>query len=44
LFEAVDNNAANKNEIKAKLDQIEADFSDDPAYVAAIKLECKARQ
>ena len=44
LFEAVDNHAANKNVIKAKLDQIEADFSDDPAYVAAIKLECKARQ
>lgn len=44
LFEAVDNDAENKKEIKAKLDQIEADFSDDPAYVAAIKLEYKARQ
>ncbi len=44
LFEAADNDAINKNEIKAKLDQIEADFSDDPAYVAAVKLEYKARQ
>lgn len=44
LFDAVDNGAANKDEIKARLDQIEADFSDDPAYVAAIKLEYKARQ
>lgn len=44
LFDAVDNGAASKDEIKAKLDQIEADFSDDPAYVAAVKLECKARQ
>lgn len=44
LFDAVDNGAANKDEIKAKLDQIEVDFSDDPAYVAAVKLEYKARQ
>lgn len=44
LFEAVDKGDTSKDEIKAKLDQIEADFSDDPAYVAAIKLEYKARQ
>lgn len=44
LFEAVDNGSANKDNIKAMLDQIEADFSDDPAYVAAIKLEYKARK
>jgi predicted ATP-binding protein involved in virulence len=44
LFDAVDNGAANKEEIKARLDQIEADFSDDPAYVASVKLECKSRQ
>ena len=44
LFDAVDNGSDNKDEIKARLDQIEADFSDDPAYVAAVKLECKARQ
>lgn len=44
LFDAVDNGSENKDEIKARLDQIEADFSDDPAYVAAVKLECKARQ
>jgi len=44
LFDAVDKGAANKKDIKAKLDQIEADFSDDPAYVAAVKLEYKARK
>jgi predicted ATP-binding protein involved in virulence len=44
LFEAVDNGYANKNELKEKLDRIEADFSDDPAYVAAVKLEYKSRQ
>lgn len=44
LFDAVDNGAANKDEIKERLNQIEADFSDDPAYVAAIKLEYKARK
>lgn len=44
LFDAVDSGSENKDEIKARLDQIEADFSDDPAYVAAVKLECKARQ
>lgn len=44
LFDAVDNGAINKDDIKARLDQIEADFSDDPAYVAAIKLEYKARK
>ena len=44
LFEAVDNGDASSEEIKSKLDQIEAEFSDDPAYLAAIRLECKARQ
>jgi predicted ATP-binding protein involved in virulence len=44
LFDAVDSGSVNKDEIKARLDQIEANFSDDPAYVAAVKLECKARQ
>lgn len=43
LFDAVDRGAANKEELKAQLDQLEADFSDDPAYVAAVKLEYKAR-
>lgn len=40
----MDNGSDNKDEIKARLDQIEADFRDDSAYVAAVKLECKARQ
>jgi hypothetical protein len=44
LFEAVDRGDTDSEAIKAKLDQIEADFSDDPAYVAAVKLEYKARQ
>lgn len=44
LFDAVDNGAVNRKEIQERLDQIEADFSDDPAYVAAVKLECKARK
>jgi predicted ATP-binding protein involved in virulence len=43
LFEAVDRGDTDSEAIKAKLDQIEADFSDDPAYVAAVKLEYKAR-
>lgn len=33
-----------EDEFKARLDQIEADFSNDPAYVAAVKLEGKACQ
>ena len=43
LFEAADNGDADKDEIKAELDEIEAEFSDDPAYLAMIRLECKAR-
>ena len=43
LFEAADNGDADKDEIKAELDRIEAEFSDDPAYLATIRLECKAR-
>lgn len=44
FFEATDKGQKNKNELKAQLDQIEAEFSDDPAYVAFIKTEYKARQ
>jgi len=43
LFKAVDNNSADKDELKAKLDRIEAEFSDDPAYLATIRMEYKAR-
>ena len=34
---------ANKDELKAKLDEIEAEFSDDPAYLALIRTELKAK-
>ena len=44
FFEAVDSGASNANELKAQLDQIEAEFSDDPAYLATIRMEYKARQ
>lgn len=43
FFKAVDEGAANADELKKQLDQIEAEFSDDPAYLAAIRLEYKAR-
>lgn len=44
LFEATDNGSADKDELKARLDEIEAEFSDDPAYLALIKTELKAKQ
>ena len=43
LFEAADNGSANKDELKAKLNEIEAEFSDDPAYLALIRTELKAK-
>lgn len=44
LFEAADNGSADKEKLKAQLDEIEAEFSDDPAYLALIKTELKAKQ
>ena len=44
LFEAADNGSADKDELKAKLNEIEAEFSYDPAYLALIKTELKAKQ
>ena len=44
LFEAADNGNADKDELKAKLNEIEAEFSDDPAYLALIRTELKAKQ
>lgn len=44
LFEATDNGSSDKDKLKALLDEIEAEFSDDPAYLALIKTELKARQ
>ena len=43
LFEAADNGSADKEKLKAKLDEIEAEFSDDPAYLALIRTELKAK-
>ena len=43
LFEAADNGNADKDELKAKLNEIEAEFSDDPAYLALIRTELKAK-
>ena len=44
LFEAADSGSADKENLKAQLDEIEAEFSDDPAYLALIKTELKAKQ
>ena len=44
LFEAADSNADNRNELKTKLNRLEAEFSDDPAYLATIRMELKARE
>ena len=44
LFEAADKGSADKDELKAKLNEIESEFSDDPAYLALVKTEVKARQ
>lgn len=43
LFEAIDNGNDNKNELKKMLDAIEAEFSDNPAYLATIRMEYKIR-
>ena len=43
LFEAVDKGERNKDELQSRLTEIEAEFSDDPAYLAAIRMEYKAR-
>ena len=43
LFDASDNNSPNKEEIKEKLNELEAEFSDDPAYLALIRTELKSR-
>ncbi len=43
LFEAADKGSADKDALKTQLDEIESEFSDDPAYLALIKTELKAR-
>ncbi len=44
LFEAADNSSKNKEELKNQLIEIESEYSRDPAYIALIKTELKARQ
>ena len=44
LFAAVDNGTKDKEQLKQELDELEVEFSEDPAYVATIKTEIKARQ
>lgn len=43
LFEAADSNAANKDELRSQLISLEAEFSRDPAYLAFVRTEMKAR-
>jgi predicted ATP-binding protein involved in virulence len=43
LFSAVDQGKPDE-ELKTQLDQIEAEYSDDPAYLASVRIEYKARQ
>lgn len=43
LFEAIDSNADNQEELRQKLVRIEAEFSDNPAYLAMIRSEVKAK-
>jgi predicted ATP-binding protein involved in virulence len=44
LFEAADNGSKNKEELKNQLIEIESEYSWDPAYLALIRTELKARQ
>lgn len=43
FFDALDNNRDNVNVLKGNLDRLEAEFSDDPAYMALIRSEFKSR-
>ena len=43
LFLAIDSNSANQEQIRQKLVEIEAEFSDDPAYLASVRAEVKIR-
>jgi predicted ATP-binding protein involved in virulence len=44
LFEAADNGSKNKEELKNQLIEIESEYSWEPAYLALIRTELKARQ
>ena len=43
FFEALDNNRENTNALKEQLDILEAEYSGDPAYMALIKSQYKAK-
>ena len=42
-FKALDDGDANKEELREELKRIEAEFSDNPAYLALIQLETQAK-
>ena len=42
-FEALDKGKDNKDELKEQLEQIEAEFSDNPAYLALIQMEYQSK-
>lgn len=43
LFEAIDSQSENQEELRERLVEIEAEFSDEPAYLALIRSEIKAK-
>lgn len=43
LFEAVDGNRDNQDELYDKLTQLEAEYSEDPAYLALVRAEYKSK-
>lgn len=43
LFDALDNHSENIDSLKERLDRLEAEYSDDPAYLALIRSEYRAR-
>lgn len=43
LFDAIDSNSDNQEELRQKLVALEAEFSDDPAYLAMVRSEVKSK-
>ena len=44
FYEALDSDAANTDELKQKLDLLEAEYSEDPAYVSFIKTQYESKK
>lgn len=44
FFEALDSGAENADELKQRLDRLEAEFSEDPAYVSFVKMQYESKQ